>query len=257
MAIPAPKPDGRRAVAVANLQQDEIKKAELYFFRLATLEVKKFSKERDYKDCSSLQDGVLYFMGRILDSMEVNAMEVVMFDLNPLSFCKPMVDRFSPIAYSIMVETHWKSVNHLNATCTFRESLSQVHIIGGRELAQEVRETCVFCKRYRARLQQVEMGKLHETRLTVAPPFTICQVDLMGPFIARCEHNHRSSVKVWGAVFKDPASGAIFVHAMSKCDTGSFLQAYTRFAARFCHPQRLYPDAGSQLLKACEEMQVS
>ena len=254
---PGPQPDGRRAVAAANLQQDEIKKAELYFFRLATLEVKKFSKERDYKDCSSLQDGVLYFMGRILDSMEVNAMEVVMFDLNPLSFCKPMVDRFSPIAYSIMVETHWKSVNHLNATCTFRESLSQVHIIGGRELAQEVRETCVFCKRYRARLQQVEMGKLHETRLTVAPPFTICQVDLMGPFIARCEHNHRSSVKVWGAVFKDPASGAIFVHAMSKCDTGSFLQAYTRFAARFCHPQRLYPDAGSQLLKACEEMQVS
>ena len=163
---PGPQPDGRRAVAAANLQQNEIKKAELYFFMLATLEVKKFSKERDYKDCSSLQDGVLYFMGRILDSMEVNAMEVVMFDLNPLSFCKPMVDRFSPIAYSIMVETHWKSVNHLNATCTFRESLSQVHIIGGRELAQEVRETCVFCKRYRARLQQVEMGKLHETRLT-------------------------------------------------------------------------------------------
>lgn len=104
---------------------------------------------------------------------------------------------------------------------------------------------------------EVEMGQIHETRLTMAPPFTLCQVDLFGPLEARCEHNHRAVVKVWGVVFKDPASGAVFVHAMAKCDTSAFVQAYTRFAARFCHPMKLFPDEGSQLLRACAEMQIS
>ena len=104
---------------------------------------------------------------------------------------------------------------------------------------------------------EVEIGKIHEARLTIAPPFTLCQVDLFGPLEARCEHNHRSVAKVWGVVFKDPASGAVFVHAIAKCDTSAFVQAYTRFAARFCHPKKLYPDEGSQLLKACNEMEIS
>ena len=128
--------------------------------------------------------------------------------------------------------------------------------IRGRELAQEIRDTCSFCKRFKAKLVEVEIGKIHEARLTIAPPFTLCQVDLFGPLEARCEHNHRSVVKVWGVVFKDPASGAVFVHAMAKCNTSAFVQAYTRFAARFCHPKKLYPDEGSQLLKACNEMEI-
>ena len=79
----------------------------------------------------------------------------------------------------------------------------------------------------------------------------------MGPYSAQCVHNHRATVKVWGAIFKDPACGAVFVHAMSRCDTSAFIQAYTRFAARFCHPQKLYPDEGSQLVHACREMELS
>ena len=101
------------------------------------------------------------------------------------------------------------------------------------------------------------MGQIHQTRLTIAPAFTLCQVDLLGPYTATCEHNHRSTVKVWGVIFKCPASGAVFVCGMSRCDTSAFLQAYTRFAARFCHPRKLYPDEGSQLMKACKEMEVS
>jgi len=160
------------------------------------------------------------------------------------------------VAYSIMLETHWSKVHHLNATTTYRESLEVAYIIRGRDLAQEIREGCNFCKRFKARMVEVEMGKVHSSRLAIAPPFTYTQVDLLGPYEARCEHNHRSVVKVWGAVFKDPASGAVFVHAMPKYDTSAFIQAYTRFAARFCHPMKLYPDEGSQLLKACQTMEI-
>jgi hypothetical protein len=76
---------------------------------------------------------------------------------------------------------------------------------------KEIRETCNFCIRYKARMVEVEMGKIHENRLVIAPPFTYCQMDLMGPCTAFYRHNHRSTVKVWGVVFKDTASGAIFI----------------------------------------------
>ena len=244
-------------VKVVTLTPEELKLGENYFFRKATAEVKKFSAKKEYENCSVEKEGILYFSGRLLNSGHVKAIEEVMFDLSPVSFFKPIVDRHSPVAYSIMLDTHWKTVNHLSAVTTYRESLSVAYIIKGRELAQEVRTSCHFCKRYKARMVEVEMGKTHESRLVIAPPFTYCQVDLLGPYEARCEHNHRSTVKVWGVVFKDPASGAIFVHAMPKCDTEAFVAAYTRFAARFCHPMKLYPDEGSQLLKACKEMEIS
>ena len=239
------------------LTAKEIEAGEDYFYKKATAEIKQFARPADYKRFSQEKDGILYFTGRLLDAGRVKGLEEVMFDLSPVSFCRPLVDRHSPVAYSIMMETHWKTVHHLNATTTYRESLSIVFTLRGRDLAQEIKETCSFCKRYKAKLLAVEMGKIHEARLTIAPAFTLCQVDLLGPLEARCKHNHRAVVKVWGAVFKDPASGAVFVHAMAKCDTSAFVQAYTRFAARFCHPRKLYPDEGSQLLKACSEMQIS
>ena len=242
---------------VVNLSPGEVAKAENYFFRKATKEVKQFARAADFRQFSEERDGILYFTGRLLNSGGIRALEEVMFDLSPVSFCKPIVDRHSPVAYAIMLETHWRTVHHLNATTTYRESLGTVFTIKGRELAHEIKETCSFCKRFKAKLLEVEMGKIHEARLTIAPPFTLCQVDLFGPLEARCEHNHRAVVKVWGVVFKDPASGAVFAHAMAKCDTSAFVQAYTRFAARFCHPKKLYPDEGSQLLKACSEMQIS
>ena len=247
-----PLVDSRAVVLTA----EEIRVAENYFFKKATQEVYRFSKPSDYKQCSVEKDGILYFSGRLLSTEGVRAMEEVMFDLSPTSFCRPIVDRHSPVAYSIMLETHWRTVHHLSATTTYRESLSIAYTIKGRDLAQEVRESCAFCKRYKARLVEVEIGKIHETRMVIAPPFTYCQVDLFGPLEATCEHNHRSTVKVWGVVFKDPASGAVFVHAMAKCDTSAFIQAYTRFAARFCHPMKLFPDEGSQLLRACGEMEI-
>ena len=104
-----------------------------------------------------------------------------MFDLNPASFCKPLVDRHHD---SIMTEIHWDTVNHFNAACTYRESLSVAYVFSGRELAQEICNACVFCRRFRARLQEVEMGRVHGTRLTIGPAFTICQVDLLGPYKA-------------------------------------------------------------------------
>ena len=243
----------------ANLppSDEEISNAESYYFRKATLEVKQFSKAKEYKDFCTLKDRILYYNGRIVDGQEILSVGNTMLDLNPLTFVKPVIDRYSPVAYSIMIYSHESVVNHRNATTTLRESRNLGYILRGRDLANQVRESCVFCKRYKKRLLAAEMGKLHQTRLTVAPAFYYTQVDLMGPFSATCEHNHRSKVSVWGVVFKDPASGAVAVHVMPKYDTAAFVLAYTRFSSNHGHPAKLFIDEGGQLIKACKELEFN
>ena len=96
------------------LTAKEIEAGEDYFYKKATAEIKQFARPADYKRFSQEKDGILYFTGRLLDAGRVKGLEEVMFDLSPVSFCRPLVDRHSPVAYSIMMETHWKTVHHLN-----------------------------------------------------------------------------------------------------------------------------------------------
>ena len=241
------------------LSYEEIKQAENYYFRLATLEVRHFSKEKDWKDDSVLSGDILKHTGRILDNTEITNMSATMLDLPPLKFVAPIVDRFSPIAYSIMVYCHRTSSRHRNNVCTLRDSLGIAHIIRGRDLANEVRNACAFCRLHKRRLLEVEMGQLHPSRLVIAPAFYNCQVDLMGPYMAAVEQNTRGAIprKVWGCVFKCPATGAVAVHAMDASDSEAVIMAYTRFSSIRGHPYKLYIDEGSQMMKACKDMVIS
>ena len=237
--------------------EEELKSAESYFFQKCTKEIKQFSKSKDWKSCSAMKDGVLHFTGRILDGQEVDDVENIMSDLSPLSFVKPMIDRYSPVAYSIMLYCHQELSTHRNSVTTLRESRNIAFVIQGRDLAIEIRDACMHCRRFKAKLIEVEMGKIHKSRLTIAPCFYFAQVDLFGPLVAICEHNHRSTCKVYGTVFKDPSTGAVAVYLMQNYSTPAFLQAFTRFACRFGYPQKLFIDEGSQLMKACKEMELS
>ncbi len=89
------------------------------------------------------------------------------------------------------------------------------------------------------------------------PAFTIVQVALFGPYTAKCEHNHRSTIEIWGMVFKCTATGAVALHVMAAYSTDAFVMGYLRFATRYGHPLKLLPDKGLQLVKACREMEYS
>ena len=228
-----------------------------YFFIKATNEVKKFGKKEDWKDCQVGKDGILYSTSRILEGQVIENQLGEGLDVDPLMFVKPVTDRYSPVSYSIMSYSHVVLARHRNVSETLRESRQICFVVGGRDLAIEIREACPFCKRYKARLLKRSMGKLHDNRFVIAPPFNQCQVDIFGPLVAICEHQHRSSVKVWGLVFKDPCTGAVSVHCMQKYDTPAFVMCYTRFSSRFGHPQKIVIDAGSQLVKAVNDMEIS
>jgi hypothetical protein len=83
--------------------QDELQLAADYFFRLGTREFKKFGKFSRVKHCSIEKNQILYYTGRLLDTSALIATEKVLFDIDPVSFVKPILDNFSPIAYSIMI----------------------------------------------------------------------------------------------------------------------------------------------------------
>ena len=240
-----------------NPSEEEITRAQDFFFRLGTKEVEQFSKEKDWKNNSIKKDKILYSTDRVLEGRELNSLENIMLDLDPFTFVRPILDRYSPLAYSITVYCHVSRGHHHNAITTVRETMNIAHIIGARELATVVRENCHFCKRYKRKLMQVEFGKIHRNRVSIAPAFFYCQADICGPFMARCEHqSHRATVKVWGLIFKCTATCAVAAHVMTMYDADAFVLAYTRFAARYGHPKKLFIDQGSQLVKGCEDMNV-
>ena len=253
--------DGINCVIV-NLTSADLEDARLYTFRKTSREVKYFNKPEAYKNLSVERDGILMYSGRILNGEKPDSIAGAMLDLGPLTFCQPIIDRYSPVSYSIMLHVHNSINHHGGARSTYRRSAELAHILKGSALSEEVWDSCPHCQRYKMRLLKAELGKIHPTRFTPAPPFYFCQSDLVGPWIARCENHPRNGgrfgdVKIWGAVFKCCTTLAIAVEVMSDYTAASYIDAYTRFSARYGHSGILYIDAGANLTSACGSMTIS
>ena len=227
-----------------------------YYFYKGTAEVHKFSNSKDYDTCSVLKNGIIYYTGRILEGQAIEDPTSTFHDVEKLHFVRPILDRFSPVAYSVMLSCHSDTLKHRSSPATLRESRSVAYILKGRDLSNEITDNCRPCHRFRARLVEAEMSKLHQSRLTIAPAFYFVQCDLFGPLKMVCEHHSRSTLKGYGVVFKDPASSCVAAFAMQSYSTPSFLQAFTRFAVRYGVPTKVVIDQGSQLVSAFESMDL-
>ena len=138
-----------------------------------------------------------------------------MGDVSPLHFVWPVVDRYSPVAYSVMRHVHDRVSKHMNAAVMLRESREVCFVLRGRDLAIEIAKLCNHCKKKWAETVENQMGAQHPATLKVGAAFSTVQVDMAGPWIAECEHTCRSTVKVWAVNFKDPATAAVAAYAMA------------------------------------------
>ena len=236
--------------------EEEIERAEQYYFRVGTKEVKKFSKLSDYKGVTTEKDGVLYYNSRVLDDPRDIALENVMSDVDPLKFVRPVLHRYSPLAYSVMSQAHTET-NHRGSVTTLTKSRETAFIINGMNLASEIRNACPFCRRFKQRLLALEMSKVHRNRLTIAPVFYHAQADLCGPFHAFGVTNKRATVKIYALVIKCCVSTAVSIQTMEDYSSLKFSEAYTRHSAQYNHPKVLYIDAGTQLVHGCNNLQFS
>ena len=176
-----------------------------YFYRKCTHEVKHFLKQRHYNKISTEIDGILYYTGRILPSHKQsnsNELSDVMLDLSTISFCVPLTDKYSPVAYSIVSEVHTyhKDVKHAGVESVLRYCNMVAYIIGGRSLVKLYMQNCIRCRILKKKNIQVEMGLVPEGCLKIAPAFYRTQVDLFGPFDSYSNLNKRKMSKSDGGL---------------------------------------------------------
>ena len=126
---------------VINLTDVDIQVALDYFYRKSTLEIKHFSDKKVYEKISEEKDGILYYTGRILPSQQFGgnlSLTDVMIDLTTSTFIVPIVDHFSPLAFSIVNEVHWYHpvAKHSGNETVLRYTWKYAHIIEGRDLVK-------------------------------------------------------------------------------------------------------------------------
>ena len=128
-----------------------------YLYRTATDEAKEFVKAETLSKISTESNNILYCKNRLLESMEfkvVSGMEMV--DLDPLciNVRTPIIDRFSPLAYSFAQYIHYEVSNHAGLETCNRLSLERVYIVQGLSLYKEISDECIKCKIKRRRFSQ-------------------------------------------------------------------------------------------------------
>ena len=233
-----------------------------YYYRKATAEIKNFVRKSQYQNISTEKDGILFYKGRILPSQTIagrKRMSDVMIDLSDSTFCVPLTDAHSPLAYSIVNEVHWfeENASHSGAETVMRYVQKFTHILDGRDLIKKFRLACHRCRVLEKRALEVAMGALKDCNLNIAPAFYSIQVDICGPYSSYSNHNKRATVNIWLVVFCCCTTSAVSIKVMDDYSTSAFLLAFVRFSCHYGYPKFLLPDEGSQLVKGCKDMQLS
>ena len=120
-------------------------------------------------------------------------------DLSVSTFCVPVVDKHSLLAYALINEVHWHDpdAQHSGNETVMRHLLKICYIIEGSSLVQLFRKNCPRCRFLHKKRIEVAMGPKCDENLSIAPAFYFCQVDLFGPFDSFNSSNKRATVKIW------------------------------------------------------------
>ena len=188
------------------IPEEDIRSAEIYFYRKASDEVRHFLSPGQYTKISTEVNGILHYTGRILPDDEVSIVgraTETMKDLCATTFCVPIADKYSPIAFSLINDIHWydKSALHSGVETTWRYVLKQMYIIEGRSLVQLIKDDCQRCRYLTKKALSVQMGPISSSNITIAPAFYICQIDIAGSFSCYSPHQKRTTIKIWLLVF--------------------------------------------------------
>ena len=247
---------------VVELPDIFIKNALAYYFIKSTLEIKHFLSKQKYCNISKDIGGILYYTGRILPDQNVTnhlSLAEASFDLSEKTFCVPMIDRMSPVAYALTNEIHWYDfdVRHGGIESVLRQIQTIAYLIGGRNLVKVMKRSCIRCRILRKKRLEVIMGPKDEGNLCIAPAFHTTQVDICGPFDFYSHVKKRAKAKCYFVVFCCSATGAVDIKIMADYTTDAFVFAFIRFSTRYGFPCSLLPDPGSQLIKGCKDMVLS
>ena len=140
--------------------------------------------------------------------------------------------------------------NHEGVAGTLLRIRNKAWIIQGPRVARNVIDSCVHCRKRRAKMCRQVMSDLPKERTTPAAPFEFTTLDLFGPYTIRDGVRRRTSKKAWGVVFSCMASRAVHADIVEDLSTEGFLKTYQRFTALRGHPRKLWSDHGTNFIGA-------
>ena len=223
------------------LHDEELQYGLDYYFRKATEEVRKFANPKLYEKNTYLKNGVMYYSSRVDPGNVsfVGKMSDAMIDLSSGSFEVPVVERFSPIAFSVVNQIHWEhpTAKHSGVESTIRFVMNVAHIFGVRDLVKAFRRQCTRCRYLLKRTVEIPMSPVSKHQLCVAPPFFVTQCDLCGWFKAYSKHNKRTTLKVWIVTFVCATTGMTNLKLMEGYDATQFLLSFSRFSCKAGFPK--------------------
>ena len=238
----------------------------LYLFRKATLEVRQFNSTNMVKKHMVEQDGILLSKNRMvagLDYIHTGELNINLGSLG-IKVHAPVLDRYSPLAYSVAQHVHWNLAPHRGMETHHRVSLEHVHILQGMSLFKELSQECIRCHMRRKRYLEAKMGGVKPEQLIVAPPFWTCQVDLFGPyrtFVPGYERETRNrqmlDCQVWVLAAVCPTTRLVNLQVVEKTNAGGIICGFTRLACEVGMPKYVFCDQDTAIMAALENAEVT
>ena len=233
-----------------------------YLYRKAANEVVKFNPASKVEKVGTMRNGILFSKGRILDSMnfaETGGLNLPDLNLIGIKSNVPVVDRFSPLAYTIANHIHWDVAKHKGIESCNRISLCHVNILQSANLFKEIGEECLRCRMKRKKTIEVPMGPVSDHQLRVCPPFWATQADIFGPiqvYVPGYERNTRGrnalAAKCWVLTFVCPVTRLTNLQVIEKSDHVGIVDGITRLSCEIGIPKFIMIDQDAALLKAVQ-----
>jgi hypothetical protein len=145
-----------------------------------------------------------------------------------------------------------QQVQHAGRGMTLNEiRLRGFWLIASNTVVRKLIFNCVVCRSLRGKLNYQKIADLPEDRVSEAPPFTYCGVDLFGPFLIK---EGRREMKRYGCLFTCLSCRAIHIETTNSADTDAFINALRRFIARRGNIRLLRSDNGTNFVGAENEL---
>ena len=253
----------------AEPSQDDLSRSLMYWMTKATAEVIEFnSKEVVMKKGVKGPNGILYSRSRLDDSHRF----VVAGDFPAdsvgrelgLNVKAPLVDRWSPIAYSIALFVHDIVARHAGYETCHRMSLNYVCILQGAMLYKEMGAECGECAKIRKKYLEVVFGPVSDNQLTVAPCFHIAHCDIAGPYNTyvpgheRETRNKRIQTSLcYLMVFVCSFSKLMNIQVLEAKNSQAVLEGLCRLGCEVGMPAKLVLDQDTAFMKMVRDAEIN
>ena len=251
-----------------DLDKQDISWALEFLFKKGSEEVKKFNKADFIAKIAVEKDGILFCKTRILDCQRFQVAGGLedhdIFAELGIKVVTPVLDRYSPLSYSIAGYVHRKLAKHKGYENCLRESLNHCFIVQGMSLFKELGDDCVFCAKKRKKYIEASMGPVSDEQLTIAPAFWVSMVDIYGPchiYVPGHSMKTRSrnvvEAKCYVLVFACPVTKLVNLQVIESKSAEGVIDGITRLSCEIGVPSFVLADQDSGIIKALKEADVN